>query len=215
MRKQLLIEYHDSPLPGHLAVRRTRLRFEDKYCWPSLVADVKSYCLSCAVCALQRRSKLRAFFNPMELSTRPFEILGLDFWGPIQPHSPLGNNYILVITDYFTKWVEVLPLNSTSVLVTAKALIDRVVLYHGPPKTIVTERGSNFTSRLFTSLCTALQVKCLGITAYYPQTNGLTERFNRTMVRCFERVFPLGRCNGSRRLDGTTVSHLISVYYSS
>jgi transposase InsO family protein len=103
--------------------------------------------------ALQRRSTLRAYLNPIELATRPFETLGLDFMGPILPHSPLGNNHILVITDYFTKWVEVIPLRTTSALVTAKALMDRVILYHGPPKTVVTDRGPNFTSELFSSLC--------------------------------------------------------------
>ena len=68
--------------------------------------------------------------NPLELAIRPFEVLGLDFMGPILPHSPLGNNHILVITDYFTKWVEVIPLKTTSALVTAKALMDCVILYH-------------------------------------------------------------------------------------
>ena len=123
------------------------------------------------MCVLQRRSTLRAYLNPLELATRPFEVLGLDFMGPILPHSPLGNNHILVITDYFTKWVEVIPLKTTSALVTAKALMDRVILYHGPPKTVVTDRGPNFTSELFSSLCKALNVKHLRTTAYHPQTN--------------------------------------------
>jgi hypothetical protein len=47
IRKQLLEELHDSPLSGHLATRRTRLRLEDKYYWPSLSDDVKTYCKSC------------------------------------------------------------------------------------------------------------------------------------------------------------------------
>jgi hypothetical protein len=187
IRKQLLEEYHDSPLSGHLATRRTRLRLEDKYYWPSLSDDVKTYFKSCTVCALQRRSTLRSYLNPLELATRPFEALGLDFMGPILPHSPLGNNHILVITDYFTKWVEVIPLRTTSALVTAKALMDRVILYHGPPKNVVTDRGPNFTSELFSSLCKALNVKHLRTIAYHPQTNGLTERFNRTMVEMIRK----------------------------
>ena len=214
IRKQLLEEYHDSPLSGHLATRRTRLRLEDKYYWPSLDDDVKTYCKSCTVCALQRRSTLRAYLNPLELATRPFEILGLDFMGPILPHSPLGNNHILVITDYFTKWVEVIPLRTTSALVTAKALMDRVILYHGPPKTVVTDRGPNFTSELFSSLCKALNVKHLRTTAYHPQTNGLTERFNRTMVEMIRKYLEKGFSRWEDALGPVAFAYRNSVHSS-
>ncbi|KZS09595.1 Uncharacterized protein APZ42_026144 [Daphnia magna] len=99
LRKQLLYEYHDSPLSGHLAYQRTCLRIRDKYYWPTMLSDVNEYCLACKPCALQRRSNLRAFLNPLDLTSGPFEVLGLDFLGPIQPQSLQGNNHILVITD--------------------------------------------------------------------------------------------------------------------
>jgi hypothetical protein len=88
-----------TPLSGHLATRRTRLRLEDIYYWPSLVDDVKEYCRLCTVCAAQRRFTLRTFLNPLELTNRPFVVLGLDFLGPVTPPSPTGNAYILLITD--------------------------------------------------------------------------------------------------------------------
>jgi transposase InsO family protein len=94
----------------------------------------------------------------------------------------MGNAYILVITDFFTKWVVVVPLANTTALVTAKALVDKVILYHGPPRTVVRDRGFNFTSKLFTSFCKTLDIKYLKLTAYHPQTNGLVELFNRTMM---------------------------------
>ena len=56
------------------------------------------------------------------------------------------NNYILVITDYFTKWVEVIALQDWTAETTCKALVDRIINYHGPPRDIVTDRGTNFTS---------------------------------------------------------------------
>ena len=93
-----------------------------------------------------------------------------------------GNNYILVITDYFTKWVEVIALPDWTAETTCKALVDKIINYHGPPRVIVTDRGTNFTSELFNHLCKALKTKHCTTTAYHPQTNGLTERFNKTMV---------------------------------
>ena len=172
LRKQLLQEYHDSPLSGHMAYRRTCLRLRDKFFWPTLLADVKQYCFECEPCALGRRVHgVKAFLNPLDLTTKPFEVIGMDFLGPIQPHSLQGNNYVLVITDYFTKWIEVIALPTFSALVTCKALMDRIILRHGPPRAIITDRGSNFTSALFTALCKALNVKHMKTTAYHPQTN--------------------------------------------
>jgi hypothetical protein len=111
LRKQLLQEYHDSPLSGHMAYRRTCLRLRDKFFWPTLLADVKQYCFECEPCALGRRVHgVKAFLNPLDLTTKPFEVIGMVFLGPIQPHSLQGNNYVLVITDYFTKWIEVIAL---------------------------------------------------------------------------------------------------------
>jgi hypothetical protein len=214
LRKQLLEEYHDSPLSGHLATRRTRLRLEDKYYWPSLVDDVKEYCRLCSVCSAQRRSTLRTFLNPLELTNRPFEVLGLDFLGPVQPPSPTGNAYILVITDYFTKWVEVVPLPNTTALVTAKALVERIILYHGPPRTVVTDRGSNFTSELFTSLCKTLDIKYLKSTAYHPQTNGLTERFNRTMMDMVRKYLRKGFAKWEDALGPIAFAYRNSVHSS-
>jgi hypothetical protein len=67
--KQLLEEYHDSPLSGHLATRRNRLRLEDKYYWPSLVDDVKKYFHLCTtVCAAQRRSTFADISKSIEIN---------------------------------------------------------------------------------------------------------------------------------------------------
>jgi hypothetical protein len=91
--------------------------------------------------------RLQTFLNPLKLTHRPFEVLKLDFLGPVTPPSPMGNAYIFVITNFFTKWVVVVPLANTTALVTAKALVDKVILYHGPPRTVVRDRGFNFTSK--------------------------------------------------------------------
>ena len=193
LRKQLLQEYHDSPLSGHLAYRRTVLRLRDKYFWPSMLSDVKQYCFTCEPCALGRRMHgLKAFLNPLELTTKPFEVIGMDFLGPVKPPSLLGNNYVLVITDYFTKWIEAVPLPNYTALVTCKALMDRIILRHGPPKAIITDRGSNFTSELFSALCKALNIKRMTTTAYHPQTNGQTERFNKTVAEMLRKYLTTG-----------------------
>lgn len=187
LRKALVGEYHDSPLSGHLAYRRTCQKLRDKYYWPSMLDDVKTYCEKCEVCDKQRKSKNRATLLSLQPAAGPFERLGLDFLGPLSPRSAEGNSYILVITDYFTKWVEVVALPDQTALSTCKALVERIINYHGPPRVIVTDRGTNFTSKLFKYLCEALRIKHCTTTSYHPQSNGLTERFNRTMMEMLRK----------------------------
>ncbi|KZR95715.1 Uncharacterized protein APZ42_010367, partial [Daphnia magna] len=77
---------------------------------------------------------------------------------PISPTSFEGNNHILVITDYFTKWAEVVALPDQTAVTTCKALVDKVINYRGPPRVIISDRGTNFTSELFNELCKALRI---------------------------------------------------------
>ncbi|KZS05297.1 Uncharacterized protein APZ42_031555 [Daphnia magna] len=102
-----------------MATRQTFLRLRDKYYWPTMLRDVKEYCTSCEPCVLGRRVYIaKAYINPLDLATRPFEVLGLDFLGLIKPHTLQGNNYILVIMDYFSEWIEVIPITNCTALST-------------------------------------------------------------------------------------------------
>ena len=106
----------------------------------------------------------------------------MDFLGPIKPEFLNGNKHFLVMTHAFSKWTEVVALPDQTEETTCRALLDKIILYHGPPKIIVTDRGSNFTSRLFNSLCKELKTKHKTTTAYHPKSNGITESFNKTAV---------------------------------
>ncbi|KZS09148.1 Uncharacterized protein APZ42_026699 [Daphnia magna] len=151
-----------------MATRRTFFRLRDKYYWPTMLRDIKEYCTS----------------------SEPY--LLKYFLGPIKPHSLQGNNYILVITDYFSKWIEVIPLTNCTTLSTSKALVERIIFYHGPPKAIITDRGSNVAFELLSALCKALNIKRMKTTAYHPQTNGQTERFNKTVVEMIRKYLENG-----------------------
>jgi hypothetical protein len=107
-----------------------------------MLNDIREYCQKCEEFARQRRCKNRATLLSLLPAAGPFERLGLDFVGPIHPTSYEGNNYILVITDYFTKWVEVIALPDWTAETTCKALVDKIINYHGPPRVIVTDRGT-------------------------------------------------------------------------
>ncbi|KZS10728.1 Uncharacterized protein APZ42_024753 [Daphnia magna] len=77
LTKSLLQEYHESQLSGHLAYQRTLLRLRDQYYWLTMLSDINEYCLACEPCDLQLRSNLRAFLKPLDITFKPFELLGL------------------------------------------------------------------------------------------------------------------------------------------
>ena len=134
LRKNIIKEYHDSISAGHLVFLRTYFQIRDKFYWPEMLKDIEKYCQSCGACALQRRVVTRGFLHPLEIATALFEVIGIDFLGPIKPEYLNGNKYKLVMTDVFSKWTEVVALPNQTAETTCRALMDKLILYHGPPK---------------------------------------------------------------------------------
>uniref|UniRef100_A0A9J8AFX2 Integrase catalytic domain-containing protein n=1 Tax=Cyprinus carpio carpio TaxID=630221 RepID=A0A9J8AFX2_CYPCA len=110
----------------------------------------------------------------------------MDLVGPL-PKSARGHEHILVIVDYATRYPEAVPLRKA----TAKNIMHELFLFFsrvGIPAEILTDQGTPFTSRLMADLCRLLWVKQLRTSVYQPQTDGLTERFNKTLKQMLRRV---------------------------
>ncbi|KZS04926.1 Uncharacterized protein APZ42_032028 [Daphnia magna] len=129
----------------------------------------------------------QAFLFPHELAKFPFQVIGIDFLGPIQSVSPNGNNCFCVITDYFTKYGIAVPLPDQTARTTAECVYKQVVLKHGPQLAIVSDRGPNFTSGLFKYFCKQINIEQRFTTAYNPESNGDTERFNRILTNMLRK----------------------------
>ncbi|GFV69571.1 transposon Ty3-I Gag-Pol polyprotein [Trichonephila clavipes] len=100
------------------------------------------------------------------------------------PKSAHGNKWIIVCTDYSTRYAITKALPTAEVDEIAKFLLKEIVLRHGAPRVIITDRGAVFRSRLVSSLVDLCNIDHRFTTAYHPQTNGLTERFNKTWPTC-------------------------------
>lgn len=109
----------------------------------------------------------------------PGFMLGVDLMGPF-PKSNKQHEYLLVVVDYFTKWVELFPLRTARASHIAKILIDEIFTRWGIPTYLVSDRGTQFTSHLIDVVCKQWGVIQKCTTAYHPQTN-LTERVNRNL----------------------------------
>lgn len=110
-RKRILLESHDLPTSGHLGINKTYYRVLEKYYWPKLKNDVAHYVNQCVACATHKveRKKPAGFLLQQPMPTRPWEVVSTDLIGPFL-RSTKGNQYVLVVTDYFSKFSVTFPL---------------------------------------------------------------------------------------------------------
>ena len=119
----------------------------------------------------------------------------MDIVGPL-PRSKSGNRYVLVICDYATRYPEAIPLRSIDAEHIAEELI-KVFAQVGVPREILTDQGSNFTSQLLAELYRLLHVHPIRTSPYHPQTDGLVERFNKTLKEMLRKTVTDGGKVGS------------------
>ena len=188
LRETVVKGYHDLPSSGHQGVDRTKLKIQQKYFWYGMSGYIKNYVKSCPVCNKNKKPSKHSHAPLTSFqASAPMERVHMDFLGPL-PRSTKGNEYILMIVDQFTKWVECIPLPSQTAEETAHAAISEFFSRFGYPFYIHSDQGRNFESQLFSSICTVLGIHKTRTTAYRPSANGQVERFNRTLmdaVRCF------------------------------
>jgi transposase InsO family protein len=180
LRPLILRAYHDQPLAGHLGEKRTLWRVKQAFFWPGLHSDVLHYVQSCIPCQKRRRVRGRRGFFPLGPVSVPVERVGMDFLTGF-PTSVHGNNAILVITDYCTRYATAIAVPEMSAETTARAFLDRFALIYGIPQQVLTDQGSNFESKFMRVIYDALGTTKLRTSTYHPETNGLTERFNSTL----------------------------------
>ncbi|UYV77053.1 K02A2.6-like [Cordylochernes scorpioides] len=159
---ELLEQMHDHPTSGHM---------------------VEKYVSSCPECQFRKTPSQQPSgqLQPIPPASIPFERIGIDLLGRF-PKSINGNRWIVVCTDYYSRHVETAALPRGTASEIADFFLKRIVLRHGAPKILISDRGSSFLSKLLTQvlkICNTIHKKT---TSYHPQTNGQTERMNRTLT---------------------------------
>ncbi|GFY05589.1 transposon Tf2-11 polyprotein [Trichonephila clavipes] len=156
LRADILRHFHDAPTAGHLGFAKTYDRIRKRFYWPGMYRNVVRYVMHCREC--QRRKSV---------PQRPPGRLV-----PIPPAiAPFHRIELISLGDFQTEVDEI-----------AKFLLEEIVLRHGAPRVIITDRAAVFRSRLVSSLVDLYNIDHRFTTAYHPQTNGLTERFNMTLA---------------------------------
>ena len=139
------------------------------------------------------------------------ENIAIDMYGPL-PETARGNSKILVITCYFTKWVEAYALPDETAETVAEALVNDFVSRYGTPVSIHSDQGRNFESTLFQEVCRLLGIRKTRTTAYHPEGNGMVERFNRTMGAMIRSLIGEEHDNWDKILPLTLMAYRSSVH---
>ena len=133
------------------------------------------------------------------LEVEVFDVWGIDFMGPFI--SSCNNQYILLAVDYVSKWVEVKALPTNDAKAVLNFLHKQIFTRFGTPRVIISDEGSHFCNRKFTSMMQRYNVNHRVATAYHPQTNGQAEVSNREIKRILEKVVCPSRKDWSLKLD--------------
>ena len=189
LKVRILRSCHDTPIAGHFGQAKTLELVSRNYYWPRIRQYVNEYIRSCDTCARNKvpRHKPYGPLQPLPIPPAPWSSVSMDFIVEL----PLSKGFdsILVCVDRLTKMAHFCP---TTTHVSAEDTADLYLRYvfknHGLPSDIVTDRGTQFTSKFSTRLYNLCDIKSNKSTAYHPQSDGQTERVNQILEQ-YLRIF--------------------------
>ncbi|KAJ9520558.1 hypothetical protein QJQ45_007406 [Haematococcus lacustris] len=183
MRTALLCEAHDIPISGHLGRDKTYQQLSRHYFWPRMAASVHDYVRTCPCCQRNKSNTAKpiGLLHPLPVPQHRWEQVSMDLITQL-PSTAAGHDAIVVFVDRLTKMIHAVPTTTTvSASILARTFFDHVFRLHGLPKVIVSDRDPRFTSTFWTELFRLTGTHLNMSTANHPQTDGQTERANRTL----------------------------------
>ena len=182
LRKEIMRHLHDHRTGGHLGITKTLYNVRQRFYWPGSKKDIVRWCHHCKECGARKPKHGKKAPLQQEVAGMPMERIALDIMGPL-PRSNSGNNYILVIGDYFTKWTQAHALPDHTAQTVAKIVVEEWICKMGVPHVIHSDQGPDFESNLFQEMCRLLEIDKTRTCPYLPQSDGMIERFNRTVTQ--------------------------------
>jgi hypothetical protein len=179
----ILKEAHDSTYSIHPSSAKMYQDLKQKYWWYGLKRDIAEHVVVCDVCQRVKAEHQRptGLLHPLKVPEWKWEEIGMDFIAGL-PRTPKRYDSIWVIVDRLTKVSHFIPVKTTyKGSQMAELYMSRIVCLHGVPKKIVSDRGSQFTSRFWKSLHESMDTKLNFSLACHPQTDGQTERTNQVL----------------------------------
>lgn len=177
LRRQVYQSLHNLSHPG---IRATRKLLKERFVWPSILNDVTKWTRACIPC--QRAKVTRHTKSPLQQFPTPtsrFDNVHIDLVGPLP--SSEGNIYLLTCVDRFTRWPEAIPIADATAETVARHFVRHWIARFGVPSVITSDQGRQFESHLFSALTALMGIKRTRTTPYHPCSNGMVERFHRSL----------------------------------
>ena len=148
--------------------------------WPCLAKDVGLWTRSCLQCQQSKiQSHVRSTVPCIEVHNRRFSHVHLDLVGRL-PASQVYS-YILTMIDRTSRWPEAVPLSSITGETCARAFNSTLVSQFGVPALLTSDRGAQFTSSVWSEVCSILGISRIKTTSFHPQSNGTIECFHHSL----------------------------------
>ncbi|XP_078241956.1 uncharacterized protein LOC144586864 [Pogona vitticeps] len=201
-RPMILQRGHSDLFAAHLGVNKTQQRITQNFYWPDIGKQIREFCKRCDVCQRQgnSRNRTKAKLCPLPVIDTPFKCIGVDIVGPLPKATKRGNRFILTIVDHATRYPEAIPLTNIETNTVADALVGYMSRM-GFASEIITDLGASFTSKLMKRLWQICGIKHKETTAYHPESNGLTEKFNGTLMRMIRAYLAENPNNWDQKLQ--------------
>jgi len=182
LKEVVLKNLHNSVISGHLGIKKTKGKVHQKYYWYEMKEDIAIWISKCEICGANKPppKSPRAPLGSMPVGA-PLDRIATDILGPL-PITPRGNRYILTVTDYFTKWVEIFAVPDQTATTCAEIILNEIICRYGCPLSIHSDQGRNYESEIFQQLCIILEIRKTRSSPKNPKCNGQIERFNRTLI---------------------------------
>jgi hypothetical protein len=185
LRRNIVSKHHNALTAGHPGILETINKVKAHYYWPGMRTFIRKYVNACPDCHQFKinRNPTKPALQPIPGSetTRPFAQCSTDFITGLPP-TETGEDTIMVVVDHgLTKGVILIPTTEKglSAQKTSRLFIENMFKRFGIPDKLISDRGVQFDSEFFQEFCKHLGMKSAMSTAYHPQTDGTTERFNQ------------------------------------
>ena len=201
---QVLCALHNDPSAGHLGVSKTLEKVQRKFYWHGMREDAEMRVRRCAPCAVVN--------DPCKLPKAPFinikaghplRRVAIDIVGPT-PRSTSGHDWLLVVSDHFTKFAQAFPVRNTSAVTLAKKVMDAV---SGASRVCILIREPMWME-LYSKNCDLIDAAKTRTTPYHPQGDGQVERLNKSLVKILSKLI------SNHRRDWADFAYNTSVYES-
>ena len=199
---EVLSHAHAGAGSGHFGAKTTsQMILYSGLWWPTLFMDCQEFVKRCDMC---QRNRVPNMYDEMPLrpivSTRAFAKWGIDFVGPLPPAKESNCQYIIVATDYLTKWAEAMASTKNDAHTTAKFLYEHIFVRFGLPIEIVSDQGTHFINAVVGELLNEFLVAHRKSAPYHPQANGQAESTNKVLCTALTKIVDGNRSHWEKKL---------------